>query len=43
VKTPATEHEVTVGKITDWIESSGARSPKEMGEKMRLKEILTKR
>ena len=39
VKAPAASHELTVGKLEDWL-ASGGKSPKEFGEKRRLKEML---
>ena len=39
VKAPATSHELTVGKLEDWL-ASGGKSPKEQVEKGRLKELL---
>jgi hypothetical protein len=39
VKLPATSHELTVGKLEDWL-ASGGKSPKEQVEKNRLKELL---
>ena len=41
VKTPATSHEVEVGKLEDWLTSAG-KSPKEHVAKQRLRELLTK-
>jgi hypothetical protein len=39
VKTPATSHEVRLGKIEAWLESGG-RSPNEQAMKVRLRELL---
>ncbi len=39
VRSPATSHELTVGKLEDWL-ASGGKSPNEQVEKRRLKEIL---
>ena len=39
VKAPTTSHELTVGKLEDWM-ASGGKSPKEQVEKGRLKELL---
>jgi hypothetical protein len=39
VKAPATSHELTVGKLEDWL-ASGGRSPKEQMKKGGLKELL---
>ena len=39
VKAPATSHELTVGKLEDWLASDG-KSPKEQVEKGRLRGLL---
>jgi hypothetical protein len=39
VKAPATSHELTVGKLEDWL-ASGGKSPMEQLEKGRLMELL---
>lgn len=39
VKTPATSHQVLVGKLHDWL-NGGAKSPREMVLKNRLKELV---
>ena len=39
VRLPATSHELTVGKLEDWL-TSGGKSPKEQVVKNRLKELL---
>jgi hypothetical protein len=39
VKAPATTHEVSVGKLQDWL-SGGAKSPKELLLKNRLRELV---
>jgi hypothetical protein len=39
VKSPATTHELTVGKLEDWL-AGGARSPNEAVLKDRLREVL---
>ena len=39
VKTPATSHEVRLGKIEAWLESGG-RSPSEQAMKVKLRELL---
>jgi hypothetical protein len=41
VKAPGTNHELTVGKIEDWL-ASGGKSPKEQVGTRRLKELLNK-
>ena len=39
VSSPAVKHEVSISKLTNWLQSSG-RSPRELVQKSRLKEIL---
>jgi hypothetical protein len=39
VKAPATSHQVLVGKLHDWL-NGGAKSPREMVLKNRLKELV---
>ena len=39
VSAPAVKHQVSVSKLTAWLQSSG-RSPRELGQKSKLKEIL---
>ena|ERR1700676_424032 len=39
IKGPAASHELTVGKLEDWL-ASGGKSPRELVEKRRLKELL---
>jgi hypothetical protein len=39
VKAPATSHELSVGKLTAWLECSG-KTPAEQALKTRLREIL---
>jgi hypothetical protein len=39
VKAPATSHELTVGKLEDWL-ASGGNSPREQVEKGRLRGLL---
>ncbi len=41
VKGPATSHELTVGKLEDWL-ASGGKSPKELVEKRTLKGLLAR-
>lgn len=40
VQAPATTHEVSVGKLTAWLESGG-RSPREQALKVRLRALLS--
>jgi hypothetical protein len=39
VAVPATKHEITVGKVLAWLESSGKR-PREQATKVNLREVL---
>lgn len=41
VKAPGISHELTVGKLEDWL-ASGGKSPKEQVAKQRLRELLNK-
>ena len=40
LETQATEHVVQLGKFHEWLERSGGRSPREVTEKNRIREIL---
>ena len=40
LETAATEHIVQLGRFHEWLERPGGRSPREVTEKNRIKEIL---